>query len=45
MQKNVSSARNLEENVRVGDSLEEMSASIHDTASAHMLPTEVIKVG
>ncbi|KAI5593991.1 hypothetical protein BDE02_03G046900 [Populus trichocarpa] len=40
MQKNVSSARNLEENVRVGDSLEEMSASIHDTASAHMLPTE-----
>ncbi|KAL9350705.1 hypothetical protein Peur_057960 [Populus x canadensis] len=40
MQKNVSSARNLEENVRVGDSLEEMSASIHDTASDHMLPTE-----
>ncbi|XP_061981085.1 uncharacterized protein LOC133701249 isoform X4 [Populus nigra] len=40
MQKNVSSARNLEENVRVGDSLEEMSVSIHDTASDHMLPTE-----
>ncbi|XP_011001603.1 PREDICTED: uncharacterized protein LOC105108834 isoform X2 [Populus euphratica] len=40
MQKNVSSARNLEKNVKVGDSLEEMSASIHDTASDHMLPTE-----
>ncbi|KAL3598422.1 hypothetical protein D5086_006340 [Populus alba] len=40
MQKKVSSARNLEENVREGDSLEEMSVSIHDTVSDHMLPTE-----
>ncbi|CAK7356694.1 unnamed protein product [Dovyalis caffra] len=42
MQKNASSVRNLEKNVkgREGDSLEEMSASIHDTASDPKLPTE-----
>jgi len=46
-QKNASSARNSEKNIkgREGDSLEEMSASLNDSANDPMLPTEVIQVG
>ncbi|KAI5602598.1 hypothetical protein BDE02_01G165500 [Populus trichocarpa] len=41
-QKNASSARNSEKNIkgREGDSLEEMSASLNDSANDPMLPTE-----
>uniref|UniRef100_A0A6M2F561 PX domain-containing protein n=1 Tax=Populus davidiana TaxID=266767 RepID=A0A6M2F561_9ROSI len=41
-QKKASSARNLEKNIkgREGDSLEEMSASLNDSANDPMLPTE-----
>lgn len=46
-QKDASSARNLEKNIkgRDGNCLEEMPTSLNDTANDPSLPTEVIKVG